>query len=305
MKDKKKSFIWDDISEQTSENSSQKEETSKEEPVKEPVSDENLTSLKSKYEELFETKDDEANNENLFDQPKDEDEPEYYLEDEQKRKKVTIFRLVIIGIILAVIACYFLPVFKVEKVKMNETSFITKNQLMKSLGVSEGSRYSLYKMSKLEKNVDTDSATATSSNYSIKNQTLSVKINEVKPLAENSNGELYYVQDGSIKKTTELSYYVPRVEGFDEKTETKIIKELKGLDYNIIKEMSVIASANVKGRDDLVYIQMKDGNYVQITINQISEKMKYYMQIQEIIKEKKDGKPGIIHLDVGDYYEPL
>ncbi len=285
MKDKKKSFIWDDIVEDVPEINSQKEETSKEtEPDEKPIE------LKDKATE---------------EQIEEDEELEYYSENVQKRKKITIFRLVIVGIILAIIAFYFLPVFKIKKVNMNEASFITKNQLMKSLGVSEGSHYSLYKMSKLKKNVDTESVTATSSTYSIKDQTLSVNIKEVKPLAENADGELYYVQDGNIKKTTKLSYYVPRVEGFDEDTEAKIIKELKGLDYNIIKEMSVIASANEKDQDDLVYIQMKDGNYVKITISQISEKMKYYMQIQEIIKEKKDGKPGIIHLDIGDYYEPL
>ncbi len=294
MKDKKKSFIWDDIVDDIPAINSQTKETSEKIiPVE-----------KNKEDDLLIKTSDDRLNDDLFNVANDE-EPEYYLEDEQKKKRINFFRVAIVLIILAIISSYFLPIFKVEKVKMNEASFITKNQLLKSLEVTEGNRYSLYKMSKLKKKIDTGSVTATSSKYNIKDQTLSVKLKEVKPLAENAKGELYYVQDGNIKKTTELSYYVPRVEGFDEKTEAKIIKELKGIDYNIIKEMSVIASANEANDGDLVYIQMKDGNYVKITINQISEKMQYYMQIQKIIKEKKDGKPGIIHLDIGDYYEPL
>jgi cell division septal protein FtsQ len=52
-------------------------------------------------------------------------------------------------------------------------------------------------------------------------------------------------------------------------------------------------------------MEMKDGNFVQINISQISDKMPYYLQMQEIIEVKKDGKDGVIYLDIGDYYEPI
>ncbi len=230
------------------------------------------------------------------------DEPE---EDEKLPKRSINIRLILVIAILVLISVYFIPIFEVEKIKTNETSFITKENLIKNLGVKEGERYSLAKMNKLKNNLDAESVSASKSHYEIKNKTLVIEVNEIKPLAQDKKGQLYYEQEKKIKTTTEMAYDVPLLSDFSEEDTKAIIEELKGLDYNIIKEMAIITSANDKDRSELVYIQMKDGNYIEIGINQIFEKMQYYMQMKKIIREKNNGKPGIIHLNIGDYYEPF
>ncbi len=238
----------------------------------------------------------------------EEEEIEYYSdepEEEIQPKSSKLLRVILIIAILIAVSLYFIPIFKVENVRSNETSFITKEKLLKSLDVKEGERYSLYKMNKLKNNLDSESVSASRSHYEFKTKSLVVEVNEIKPLAQNNAGELYYEQEGKIKVTRDMSYYVPILNGFNENEEQEIIDELKKLDYNIIKEMTIIVSAEIEERPDLVYIQMKDGNYVEIGINQINDKMKYYMQIQKIIREKRKNKPGILHLNIGDYYEPI
>ncbi len=230
------------------------------------------------------------------------DEPE---EDEESPKRPLNIRLILVIAILFLISVYFIPIFEVEKIQTNETSFITRENLIKNLGVKEGERYSLSKMNKLKNNLDTESVSASKSHYEIKDKTLVVEVNEIKPLAQDKKGQLYYEQEKKVKTTTEMAYDVPLLSAFSEEDTKVIIDELKQLDYNIIKEMAIITSANDKKRPELVYIQMKDGNYIEIGINQIFDKMQYYMQMKKIIREKNDGKPGIIHLNIGDYYEPF
>ncbi len=238
----------------------------------------------------------------------EEEEIEYYSdepEEEIEQKSSKVLRVILIIAIMMVVSLYFIPIFKVESVRSNETSFITKEKLLKSLDIKEGEHYSLYKMNKLKNNLDSESVSASRSHYEFKTKSLVVEVNEIKPLAQNNAGELYYEQEDAIKVTRDMSYYVPIVNGFNETEEKEIINELKKLDYNIIKEMTIIVSAEIEERPDLVYIQMKDGNYVEIGINQINDKMKYYMQMQKIIREKRGNETGILHLNIGDYYEPI
>ncbi len=300
MSDKpKKSFIWDDVLDDTPDFSTA--------PTKTNHKSETDVIDEFKYRKSTDSiqRVDERKEEIEIDEIDDEQEVEYYSDIPTKSRRVNRTRVLLVLVLLFLIVMYFLPVFQVGKVVMNETSFITKEQMLKSLEITEGERYSLYKMNSLKHNLDEESVTASSSKYNIPKQTLTVQVDEIKPLAKNSTNELYYEQNNEVFTTSEVNYYVPTVEGVTSEQESDIIAELKDLDYNIIKEMSLITSANDADRSNLVYIQMKDGNYVEIGINQIAMKMQYYMQIKQIVDQEADGKSGILHLNIGDYYEPL
>ncbi len=302
MSDKpKKSFIWDDVLEDESPDFSQapKEQTTK------PKATEQIKDEEFSYKVTKDTPVKPTVEEIEIDEIDDEQEIEYYSDIPQKKNKVNRKRLVLLLLLLILVALYFTPVYKVENVKMNETSFVTKEQMLKSLEITEGERYSLYKMNSLKHNLDEESVTASSSKYNIPQKTLTVQVDEIKPLAKNEDNELYYEQNSEVNIATEINYYVPTIEDVNQDQELEIIDQLKELDYNIIKEMSLITSANNEDRSNLVYIQMKDGNYVEIGINQIALKMQYYMQMKAIIDQEADGEVGILHLNIGDYYEPL
>lgn len=231
-----------------------------------------------------------------------EPEPSDYI---APRKKGITIRRVLIVLLVLMISMFFMPLFPVDEVSINETSFITKKELLTKINIKEGERYSLFTMSKLRHELASDTVSAKSSSYSFKRKTLSVKLNEIKPLCVNEDGLMYYSYKDEIDSAKDLDYDVPKVSGFNDKQEDRLVRQLSKLNYNIIKEISVIEYAEDKTRSDLVYMQMKDGNYVDININQIGEKMQYYLQMQKIIDEKKKGQDGVIHLSIGDYYEPL
>ncbi len=300
MSDKpKKSFIWDDVLDETPDFSVAPSETKKE------TEPEIVDEFGYQFTEESSQKTEDIKEQIEIDEIDDEQEVEYYSDIPTKSRQINRTRILLVLVLILLIFMYFVPAFKVGKVVMNETSFVTKEQMLKSLQIQEGQRYSLYKMNSLKHNLDEESVTASSSKYNIPQKTLTVKVDEIKPLAKNAENELYYEQSNEVYTTSEVNYYVPTIEGVTSDQESDIIAELKNLDYNIIKEMSLITSANNADRSNLVYIQMKDGNYVEIGINQIALKMQYYMQIQEIIGQEADGKPGILHLNIGDYYEPL
>lgn len=304
MSDKpKKAFIWDDVLDD--------EPNTKQESSFETNTSTHTTNLADDSEFEFQTPkgNQQINDADVskieIDEIDDEEEIEYYSDIPSNSHRIKRSRLLMIIILLLMICLYFVPVFKVETVAMNETSFVTKEQMLKSLEIEEGSRYSLYKMNTLKHNLDEESVTASSSKYSIVQSTLTVNVDEIKPLAKNAANDLYYEQNDEIYTSSEVNYYVPTIEGISVEQESSIVEELKQLDYNIIKEMSLITSANNQDRENLLYIQMKDGNYIEIGINQIALKMQYYMQIKEVIDEEANGEPGILHLNIGDYYEPL
>ena len=87
----------------------------------------------------------------------------------------------------------------------------------------------------------------------------------------------------------------------DFEKEDEIIELIGSLKYEIIKEMVLIHNT---GENDLLFIEMKDGNYVKIYMSQFEQKMPYYLQIKQIIKSQSKKSKGILHLDRGDYYEP-
>ncbi len=295
MSDKPKKFIWDDVLEDDSPDFSVAPGQKKPEPKTDFTYQVNPQKRSPQpVEEPIE-----------IDEINDEEEIEYYSDIPTKSKRVNRSRLTLIMIIFLLVLLYFIPVYRVDSVEMNETSFITKDQMLKSLNIEEGQRYSLYKMNSLKHNLDEESVTASSSKYSIAKKTLTVNVDEIKPLAKNAENTLYYQQNDEIYKVSKVNYYVPTIENVSSEQEKEIIDQLAKLDYNIIKEMSIITSAQNEDRSNLVYIQMKDGNYVEIGINQIAEKMQYYMQIQAVIDKENGGKPGILHLNIGDYYEPL
>lgn len=286
----KKSFIWDDVLEDES-----LEKEIPEEEIKDDFQQFNKYGADKPKAKVASTEIEEDNDEDI----------EYYSDIPTKTKIFSRNRLLLSILLLILLCMYFVPVFKVSKVTMNETSFITKKQMLKSLEITEGNRYSLYKMNTLKHNLDEESVTASQSKYNIPQRTLTVNVDEITPLAKNSDNELYYEQNGSVLTSTEVNYYVPTIEGLSDEQEKSILNELKELDYNIIKEMSLITSAQDDKRKNLVYIEMKDGNYIEIGINQIATKMQYYMQMQKVIDQKAKGKKGILHLNIGDYYEPL
>lgn len=212
----------------------------------------------------------------------------------------------IIVLILTFISIFFLPLYKVDKVVMNQTYFVTQEQVEESIGVTSGGNYGFRDLhnENISGKID-DLVSDITTNYDQKTKTLYVEVEEIKPLASAPDGNFYYLNGGEIKTTKSFYYTVPKLIGFDKEMQQKLVEAISKLDYKIIKEIAAIEYVPDETIPDLVAMQMMDGNIVYITISEIPYKMPYYLQMSQIIDEKAVKKPGVIHLERGNYYEPI
>jgi len=211
--------------------------------------------------------------------------------------KILLFTIIFITTILV------LPIFKVDKIKVNDFNFINKDNVINKINIKQDGRYSLLKLFTVGWFFKSDMTSKNEFNYDFKSKTFSINLIENKPLAKGDNGKVYFQKSGGIESVEDSGFTVPTLVGFP--NEMEIVDKLSKLKYDIIKEMVIIYNAVETGEKDLLYIEMKDGNYVKIYMTQFEQKMKYYLQIKQIIKSQNKGEKGIINLDKGDYYEKL
>lgn len=259
-------FIWDDSEEV-------KEEKSVEKPVEELI---NFEELKKKPKKKKKAK--------------------------QKWKK----RLVFIIFILILVLLLFMPILNVSEIKISQTYFVTQKEIENSIGITKGESYSFWQLK--NDSISDDISELVSDikvSYDFKTATLYIDVEEIKPLAIDQDGTFYYSANGEILTTNQFYYSVPKLIGFNEEMTKQLVAALNTLDYKIIKEIVGIEYVEDEILPDLVMMQMMDGNIVYITISEIENKMPYYLQISQIIDQEASKKPGIIHLERGNYYEPI
>ena len=226
---------------------------------------------------------------------------EFYQKEKKKKRKTQIKKIVII-IILCLLISLFLPIFLIKNININETNFIKSEQIT---NIIKNKNVSIIDFVLLEQKIKKEIQCDVNINYDFKNNILNIHVDEPKPLFKYED-IYYYLEKNQIKTTIENKYYAPTLKDFNEELKNKLLNEIKGLDYNIIKEINMIVNISNQTEPSLVLFLMKDGNYVLINQEQISKKMKYYNQMTNIVKQVKgEDAKGIFHLDYGDYYEQL
>ncbi len=213
-----------------------------------------------------------------------------------------ILVLLIFG--LAIYGYNNLDILTLTSVETNELIFVTKEDLMKTGGLEIDQNYSRKELRHVSKLISESQVGKVITDYDTKTGVYSIDVEESKPLAM-IDGTLYYSDNGEILSTTEKSFVVPVLFDFPSNLVDETLNELNSLEYSIIKEISAIELIKEYDENSLVLLQMNDGNYVEIYLNQIETKMPYYLQMQGILKQKNGNKSGLIHLDIGDYYEPI
>lgn len=71
------------------------------------------------------------------------------------------------------------------------------------------------------------------------------------------------------------------------------------LSPDLLQMISQIEPAPTKSNPELLKMYMNDGFEVRIDIPKIASKMKYY---PSIIAQLNQNKKGVIHLEIGGYY---
>lgn len=122
---------------------------------------------------------------------------------------------------------------------------------------------------------------------------IDIKEKRILAIEEDSEDNKYILQDGTVfngKITKDLS--VPFLENFDENiNRTNLIKNLLELDELVLSRISEIVYSN----NEEAIIYMKDGQKIKININNFSNKLNYYFEIEKYIDDKKNTVLNLIN----------
>lgn len=215
----------------------------------------------------------------------------------QKKRKKILYIIVIIFIFSQL----FVQYFEIKNIEVSPTYLANVNT--ENITKEYGLRMSIFDFLKIEYNTEKNEPyfKKVKTSYSFKDKTLNIQVDEVKTIGYDEDGKFYYFDDEEIITQDQANIVAPTIIGLDDVEKKNIANELILLNYEILSQIITITPHE---NENTVIMYMNSGQTVEIKIDQISDKMPYYLQIEAVIDESADGKSGIIHLDVGDYYEP-
>lgn len=218
------------------------------------------------------------------------------------KKRSQIYRITAIVTTLGLFL--FAPIYPNQELKVGNLDYLQMSDL--KIDKPLGKYFSPFQFLVYSSEVKSGSEyiKAADITYKLREMTTYVNITEYKPLAKDSENNIYFFEHNEVVKKSNIDLYAPVITGFDQDKLESLLESLGHIDYNIISQIDTIEYIGTEEDPNLLKMGMVGNNTLYIDIEQIKSKMPYYGQIKQIIDEKADGKPGVIHLDIGDYYEP-
>lgn len=198
----------------------------------------------------------------------------------------------------------FAPIFPIQETTTKELDYLRSEDI--SVSDPLGNYFSPYQFIRylLQLKSGSEYIEDASLYYNLREMKLNIDISEYRPLVKDIENNVYFYEDGETVKRSDLDIYVPIISGFDQKNLDKLLKSMASLEYDIIIQIDTIEYVGTEEDPQLLKLGMSGDHTVFINMEQMKAKLPYYNQIKQIIDEKSKGKPGTIHLDLGDYYEP-
>lgn len=218
------------------------------------------------------------------------------------RKNMRVFQITLI--VTLALLLIFAPIYSNQNFKVKELDYLTMDDIQ--IDHPLGDYFSPYQYLRYKRELETGSPFIKSVKlkYNMKKMQVVVDITEYKPLAKDVENNVFFYEDDEVVKESDLNLYAPVISGFNQKNLAKLLKNMQTLDYDVIMQIDTIEYVGTEDDPDLLKLGMDGDHTVFIDMEQMKNKLPYYNQIKQIIDDKADGKPGIIHLELGDYYEP-
>lgn len=213
-----------------------------------------------------------------------------------KIKNICILLLIII-ILIALI--YYIITMPIKNIYIKGNNIIKENEIIKSTSLYEYPSFILTSkkqlINEIKKNKYIKSATISKKLGNI----IEINIEEYKPIAINASGNIILENNQELENDYNLTD-IPIL--INEITNPKIsknfAKKFSKISPNILRQISQIEYSPVEVDEDRFLLYMNDTNLVYITLTKIEKLNKYNK-----IKDKLEGKTGIIYLDSGNYVE--
>lgn len=218
------------------------------------------------------------------------------------KKRARIFQIT--TLVTLAILLIFAPIYPKQQTTISNRNYLRVEDV--KIEHPLGDYFSPFQYLRFESELKNGNEYIKNSNvkYKLREMRVIVNVVEYKPLAKDNENNVYFFEDNEVVKRSDIKLYAPVIKGFDQKTLESLLKSLQTLDYKVITQIDTIEYVGTEDDPELLKLGMDGDHTVYIDISQIKRKLPYYNQMKQIIDEKASGKPGIIHLDIGDYYEP-
>lgn len=234
-----------------------------------------------------------------------------------KRQTAKVSQVTVTGILLLVfiVSGYCsLPFDMVKKVEVEGNHFTNRQQLLSVLDVHpfDNRRQIMSKEQGLNERLQENIPLIDSISLSVQDTSnLKVKVRENPIVGKVSTQTGYQLLTSSDRQaillSEEESQKILANHSYDEfpdlvnfKLDNErdlLVRSFEHIDPALIAQME---SIELQEYDRRVIIPLKDGNEIHALLSTISDKISYYPQIAESLA----GQIGIIHLEVGAYFEP-
>lgn len=222
----------------------------------------------------------------------------------KKKKKKRVLKIknicILLMILIAIIALiYYIITMPIKNIYITGNNVVTENEIIKSTSLYKYPSFILTPRKQIINDIK--------SNKYIKSATVSkklgniieIKIKEYKPIAINTSGNIILENNKELENNYNLTDIPILINNItNEKISKNFAKKFSKVSPNILRQISQIEYSPVEVDEDRFLLYMNDTNLVYITLTKIEKLNKYNK-----IKDKLEGKTGVIYLDSGNYVE--
>lgn len=215
-----------------------------------------------------------------------------------KKKKLRIFRLLILLFILAVISfsIYSILNTKIRNITITGTKYLNDEEVLRKAKLTDYPSFVFTIDYNIKKNL---SKLSLVKNVNIKRgffNTITINIDEYKVLLKKNDK---YVLENKEEVELDNIARVPRlINDVPDKKYKKLIEALNEVNISVLEQISEIEYVPNTYDKDRFLLYMDDGNSVYLTLTKF-EKINYY----DKVLTQLEGRKGFLYLDSGNHFK--
>ena len=217
-----------------------------------------------------------------------------------KRKKLRVFRLLLLLFVIAIISffVYLYVTTNTQNIIIKGNNYISDEEVLQETDLKNYPSFILTMPSKIQKKL--------AKNEYIKSvkvrrkfyHTFEITIKEYDVLFKNDTLNKY-VLDNKKEIMSDLEFRVPRLVNYTpDKKYSSLIENMKSVDKSILGKISEISYQPHEFDQDRVFLLRDDGHRVYLTLTKF-EMINYYNEVLGQL----EGRRGILYLDSGNHFK--
>lgn len=222
----------------------------------------------------------------------------------KKKKKKRVLKIknicILLMILIAIIALiYYIITMPIKNIYITGNNVVTENEIIKSTSLYKYPSFILTPRKQIINDIKSNKYIQSATVSKKLGNIIEIKIKEYKPIAINTSGNIILENNKELENNYNLTDIPILINDItNEKISKNFAKKFSKVSPNILRQISQIEYSPVEVDEDRFLLYMNDTNLVYITLTKIEKLNKYNK-----IKDKLEGKTGIIYLDSGNYVE--